>query len=117
MLDILVGFARPLPPPFPPSASPPAPRGLRGLRPRGQEAAPKARLAVLIGEHVAAHEAGSASVPGARGLVYESSVSGSVPGGSPTAAPAPPLPATALVSGGAGGSMSSMVKSVGAAGS
>ena len=69
VLDILVRFARPLPPPSPPSASPPAPRGLRGLRPRGQEAAPKARLAVLIGEHVAAHEAGSASVPRARGLV------------------------------------------------
>lgn len=46
--------------------------------------------------------------------VPPSIVSGSGPGGSPTVAPATPLPVTALASGGTGGSMSSMVKSVGA---
>ena len=69
VLTTLVGFSEPLPPPSPPSASPAAPRGLRGLRPRGQEATPKARLTVLVGEHVAAHKAGSAPVHGDWSLV------------------------------------------------
>jgi hypothetical protein len=54
----------------PPHPAPPlAPRGLRGLRPRGQEATPKGCIAVLVGEHVAAHKAGGASVPETRGRV------------------------------------------------
>lgn len=63
VLPILAGFPWPLPRPSPPSASPLALRWLRGLRPGGQEATPKAHLAVLVGEHVAAHKAGSAPIP------------------------------------------------------
>lgn len=70
VLDILVGFPRPLPPPsLPTQRLSSSASGLRGLWPRGQEASPKAHLAVLVGEHVAAHKAGSAPVPGAWGLV------------------------------------------------
>lgn len=58
-----------LPPSQTPSVSPPVAQGLRGFRPWGQEATSKARLAVLIGEHVTAHKAGGASIPRARNLV------------------------------------------------
>lgn len=69
VLPILAGFTWPLPPPSPPSAFLLALRELRGLRPWGQEATPKARLTVLVGEHVAAHKAGSPPVPGDWSLV------------------------------------------------
>ena len=112
VLGILIGR----PPPSRPSASPPAPRGYVASGPGDRRPPPKPASRYWLGNMLLPTRLAVPPSPGP-GAWYESSVSGSGPGGSPTVAPAPPLPATALVSGGAGGNMSSMVKSVGAAGS
>ena len=115
VLDILVGFSGLLLPTSLPAQrlSPPAPRGYVASGPGDRSPPPNPTSRYWLGNMLLPTRLAVPPSPGP-GAWYESSVIGSGPEGSPTVGPAAPLPVTALASGGAGGNMSSMVKSVGA---